>query len=664
MTPEKASQLITALRIQLSEMNREYYKDSNPTLEDATYDEIARQLKELEELFPQFSSNSSATKIVGDDTTGEFEKVVHATPMLSLDNLFDEADLAAWLTRLDKDLEGEEHKIVGELKIDGLAISIIYRNGELDKVITRGDGSIGENIAANAMTISTLPHSLPNKIDIEFRGEAFFPKKKFEEYNKNRLEKGLPAYKNPRNAASGGLRMKDSSQVAMLGLSVFIYDVIGGNALPTHMENLGLIKGMGLPVTKEYRILRTKAEILDFCKDSEKARNSFDFEIDGAVLKVNSHRQRNLLGFRQKSPVWANAWKFTAERKLSRLLGVENSIGRTGALTPVANLEPVVVAGTEVRRATMHNYDFVSKLDICIGDYVFIEKGGDIIPKIISVDFTKRENENERLLPPETCPSCNTDLLHINGLTEIRCPNTECPAKLLESLKHFVSRQTMDIRGLGEGILIHLINEKMIRNACDIYALHDKAEDLKKLESMGDRLVEKLLSAIEESKTRPLSNFIHALGIPHFGRRYSQQLASLCEKTTDFMNFDRETLMRLPGFNSTIVEGYLAWISNLANRNRIDDFISMGVTPINIKSAKESLNKSVVITGNLSLKRNEWKRKLEEAGFKVIASVSSKTDYLLAGKEPGSKFAKAGKLGIKILDETEMNKLLDSFSEK
>ncbi len=661
MTPQQAKQLIDDLSTKISNFNQEYYELGESGIDDDEYDLLINQLSDLEKKYPEFASSESPTNRVGGQPTELFENVRHHHAMLSLSNLYNKQDLLDWVKRVQTGLDKELIQAVCEVKIDGFAISIIYKDGIYFQAITRGNGEVGDDVTQNVKTIRNLPLQLGESVTLELRGEIFLTKQRFEQINQQKSKSGTQEFKNPRNAAAGTIRMKNQKEVAQRGLDILIYVVVAGQPGENHSNNLDYLKKLGLPVNPYRQSCNSSEEILNFCNQWQRDKESLPFDIDGVVIKLENLPERDLLGFTAKSPRWATAWKFKAEKVRSKILSVENSIGRTGTLTPVANLVPVQLLGTEVKRATLHNYDQISKLDIHIGDTVFVEKGGDIIPKIVGVDYSERIDSTIPLLPPDNCPECNSSLVKPEGEVDLRCENEFCPAILQGNLEHFVAKKGMDIQFLGNANIQLFIKNGLIQNIVDIFHLSENRETLLAMEGFGEKSVDNLLQAIEESKKTPINQFIFALGIRHIGEKASKIIAGIVKTLDDFIKLDQETLETLPDFGPIMIDSLLKWLSKETNLATIQKLKEAEVKPEPVVQDENQpfSGKTIVLTGTLTSPRNQWKMRLERAGFNVSSSISKKTDFLLAGEKAGSKLKKAKELGVEIVSEDEIAKLLE-----
>ncbi|MBU2643487.1 NAD-dependent DNA ligase LigA [bacterium] len=661
MDPSQAQRLITELTEKINHYNDQYYLESQSSIDDNEYDILLEQLIQLETQFPQFLSLKSPSQRVGGKPAADLAAVKHAHAMLSLSNLYALADLDSWVDSVVSRLSENQPLFGCEVKIDGIAISLIYRNGLLSQAITRGDGETGDDVTQNTRTIRSLPLELPQPLNLELRGEIFLPRQRFELINQQRHKEGLPLFKNPRNAAAGTIRIKDSKLVSQRGLDVLIYDIVAGQIGQRHSKNLDFLADLGLPVNFHRTNCSTVKEIYAFCMHWEKAKSELPFDIDGVVIKIDDLEQRRALGVTAKSPRWATAWKFKAEKAKSRLISIENAIGRTGTLTPVANLEPVELMGTEVKRATLHNYDQIARLGIHTNDTLIVEKGGDIIPKIVGIDFTQRQQNAKPILPPENCPICGSRLSRLAEEVDLHCDNLSCPAITEGSLEHFISKKAMDIQSFGQAMIRLFIQKGLVGEIPDIYLLHEKRDTLIALEGLGEKSVENLLEAIELSKTRPLNNFIYALGIRHIGEKAAKSIAAKTGSIPRFLDLTDKDLDSVPDFGPIMISSILSWIRNPDHVQMVETLMRLGLNPepLEIADGLPFANQRIVITGTLSQPRETWKKRLESVGFQVSSAISGKTSYLLVGKDAGSKLEKASKLNVPILSESEMESLLD-----
>lgn len=655
-----AKQLIQDLSEKINFFNDQYYQKGESHMDDSEFDILMEQLIALEQQFPEYKKTDSPSHKVGGKAVESFSTVRHSQPMLSLSNLYTPQDLQDWLNSLESKLPGEKISYVCEIKIDGVAISLIYRDGVLVQAITRGDGENGDEVTANVRTIKSLPLGIDTKEELILRGEVFLTQSRFKQLNLEKEKAGTATLKNPRNATAGTLKMKESKMVAKRGLDILLYDIVSGQPFDQHHQNLEYIASLGIPMNKFHRQCESFKEVMEFCNEWQEKKTDHPFDIDGVVIKVDDLLQREKLGFTAKSPRWAMAWKFKAPKVKSRLLSIENSIGRTGILTPVANLEPVELLGTVVKRASLHNYDQIDRLGIHQDDIVFVEKGGEIIPKIVGVDFTSRSLDSKPFEKPTICPVCESPLKKNQEDVDLFCDNRECPAIIQGKLEHFVSKKGTNIQSLGSAIIEIFIREKVITRLPDIYKLESDQTKIMNLEGFGEKSVDKLLQSIEESKKVPMQQFIFALGIHHIGEKAAKTIAYQIKNLEDFLNFSQEELEKLSDFGPIMVRSTLNWIKDPFNIAMINELIELGLTPTPLEKSENQtfVGKTVVITGTLTTPRTEWKNKLEQLGFKVTSSVSKKTSYLLCGENPGSKQKKALDLGVTVITEEEMDNLI------
>ncbi|QGT98826.1 DNA ligase (NAD(+)) [Candidatus Syntrophocurvum alkaliphilum] len=644
---------INELRQKILEYDYYYYVLDDPLIPDSEYDKLMKELVQLESVNPDLITPDSPTQRVGGKPLEGFETITHRTALLSLDNAFSLADLKDFDKRVRRVVEDIDY--VAEIKIDGVSIALVYENGILQSAATRGDGSIGEDVTSNVRTIKNIPLRLQEPIPrLEIRGEIYMPKKEFVRLNKDKEEKGEKNFANPRNAAAGSLRQLDPQISAQRALAGFFYDIlyIEGLNIDSQIEGLDFLKKMGLSVNPSFKRCANIEDAYEYCQDLLDKRHDLPYEIDGVVIKVNSYSPRELLGQTAKSPRWAIAYKFPAEEKETKLLDVEINVGRTGIIAPTALLEPVSLAGTTVSRASMHNFDLVKEKDIKVGDTVLVHKAGDIIPEIIKPIVEKRTGEEEEITPPEFCPACSSEAQRTEGEVAYKCENINCPARLKESLIFFASKAAMDIGGLGPAVIEQLVEAGLVKNISDLYSL--KEQDLVKLERFGPKSAHNLLNAIEASKQRPLYRLITALGIKHIGAKTASILAENIQHLDEFEKVEVDELTAIPEIGEKMAESIVAFFNEPRNLDLIEKLKKAG---LNIEEEKKSQEGSLsgltfVVTGTLSsLTRPEAIKKIEDKGGKVTGSVSKKTNYLVVGEDPGSKYDKAVKLGITILTE-------------
>lgn len=671
MSESQAAERIKELSDLLNQHNYNYYVLDNPSISDYEFDMLLEELQKLENEFPSMAYSNSPTKRVGGQIIKTFETVVHKYPMLSLANSYSEEDLNDFDTRVKK-LADSEVEYTCELKYDGAAIGITYKNGELFKAVTRGDGTQGDDITQNVKTIRSLPlklHGNDFPDEFEVRGEIFMPKKVFAQLNKEKEEAGEPLLANPRNTASGTLKQQDSKEVAKRKLDCFVYNVLGENlGFQSHFESISTIKNWGFKIPfieKNYfRLCQNIQEVFEFIGYWEKNRHSLDFDIDGVVIKVNNLRQQAEMGFTAKSPRWAIAYKFKAERVSTVLEKITYQVGRTGAITPVANLKPVYLAGTTVKRASLHNADQIEKLDIREGDTVFVEKGGDIIPKIIGVDEQKRKPDSSPTLYIKNCPECNAELVRIEGEANHYCPNElGCPPQIKGKIIHFASRKAMDIEGLGEETIELLYNAGMIRKVEDIFEL--QKEQVIQLERMAEKSADNLISGIEAAKKQPFEKLLFALGIRYVGETVAKKLAYHFKNIDHLIAASEEQLLEAPEIGQIIAQSIRKHFTVESNLQQIEFLKEKGLTfelseEVLINRTDKLKGLSFVISGVFEKhSREEYKEMIEKNGAKNSGSVSSKTSYLLAGEGMGpAKLQKATDLGVKIINEDEFLSML------
>lgn len=647
----------------INEHNYNYYVLDNPRITDAEYDSLIRQLIDLEEQFPELKQQDSPTQRVGGKPAEGFTSVAHLAPMLSLGNAFNEQDLRDFDRRVRNGLKDESVSYVVELKIDGLAVSLIYEQGLLVRGTTRGDGEFGEDITQNLKTIKSIPLRLKKHLELlEVRGEAFMPKKEFARLNGEREEAGEQTFANPRNAAAGSLRQLDSRVTASRSLDAFLYGVgrIDGQEVAGHFEGLSLLKELGFKVNPNIKIFDTIDDVINYCQEWTDKRHTLPYEIDGMVVKVNDLDQQVRLGATSKSPRWAIAFKFPAEEAITEVRDIFVRVGRTGVLTPTAFLAPVKVAGSTISSAVLHNEDIIREKDIRIGDYVVIHKAGDVIPEIIKSLPDKRTGEEKVFSMPGHCPACGTDVVRVQGEVAVRCPNDKCPGRALEGIFHFVSRDAMDIEGLGPSVVSALVQAGLVRDTADLYYLN--FEDLVKLERMGKKSSENLLQSIENSKSNTLAQLIFALGIRLVGARAGKILAKHFGDLDKLKAAEIEELTQIPEIGPKMAESIVSYFRDPDSLELIEKLKNAGVNMVQEQqeAGEQPLaGKLFVLTGTLAkYSRKEAQELIEKLGGKVSSSVSKKTDYVLAGEEAGSKLEKARALGVTVISEDEFGELV------
>ncbi|MGC4378574.1 NAD-dependent DNA ligase LigA [Fictibacillus sp. Mic-4] len=661
MNEEQAKQRIDELRNLLEKYNYEYYVLDKPSVPDSEYDQLMKELIELENNHPGLRDPHSPSVRVGGEPLDFFEKVQHEVPMLSLGNAFNEKDLRDFDRRV-RDGVGNHVSYVAELKIDGLAVSLTYEDGRFVRGATRGDGTTGEDITSNLRTIRSIPLKLNRPLSLEVRGEAFMPKRSFQSLNEHRKQEGQELFANPRNAAAGSLRQLDPKIAASRNLDIFLYGIgkLTGEEVGSHSEGLELLQELGLKTNPEWRRCATIDDVIEFVNGWQEKRPDLPYEIDGIVIKVDSLYQQEELGATAKSPRWAIAYKFPAEEVVTKLEDIELSVGRTGVVTPTAILQPVVVAGTTVKRASLHNEDLIREKDIKLGDFVVVKKAGDIIPEVVNVLVDRRTGEEREFHMPTHCPECESELERLEGEVALRCLNPQCPAQIREGLIHFVSRNAMNIDGLGEKVIAQLFREQLIHDVADLYRL--KKEELLQLERMGEKSVDNLLNAIEKSKENSLERLLFGLGIRHVGAKAAKTIAQTFETMDQLMNASKEELMAIDEVGEKMADSVSVYFSKPEVVELINELKSFNVN-MEYKGPKavraEDVDsyfagKTIVLTGKLTvLTRNEAKEAIERLGGKVTGSVSKNTDLLIAGEDAGSKLAKAQSLGIETWTEQQ-----------
>ncbi|MDC8000348.1 NAD-dependent DNA ligase LigA [Aequorivita todarodis] len=659
-------QQITTLRNELREHNYNYYVLDNPTISDFEFDQKLKQLQELEKAHPEFYDANSPTLRVGGEITKNFETVPHTYRMYSLDNSYSKEDLEDWEKRIEKAVDGKV-EFTCELKYDGASISLTYENGKLKKAITRGDGFQGDDVTANVKTIRSIPLQLkgdyPPLFDI--RGEIVLPFEGFAKMNAERVEAGEEPYRNPRNTASGSLKLQDSAEVAKRPLDCLLYSIVGEKLpIKTQFESLEKARQWGFKVPEAAKLAKNLDEVLEFVNYWDVHRHELPYETDGVVVKVNNLQQQEELGYTAKSPRWAMAYKFKAEQVSTVLNQITYQVGRTGAITPVANLEPVELAGTIVKRASLHNADQIAKLDIREGDTVFVEKGGEIIPKIIGVDFTQRDPSSGPTEYITECPECGTTLVRNDGEAQHYCPNTEgCPPQIIGRVQHFISRKAMDIEGLGGETVALLVNNGLINNYADLYLL--KEEQIIPLERMAQKSAENMIKGIEASKEIPFERVLFALGIRYVGETVAKKLAKHYKTIDALRNASEEELTTVDEIGERIAQSVVSFFASEENIAIIERLKSYGVQ-LEI-SAEKLANQTDTLKGNTfvvsgvftKVSRDELKKLIEDNGGKVSSSISSKTNYVVAGDNMGpSKKTKAESLGVAIISEDDFLQMI------
>ena len=665
------------LRSEIEYHNNLYYNEDNPVISDMEYDFLIRELKELEKNYPEFLGNeedgeSSPTEKIGGIASEKFSKVQHRVPMLSLSNTYNISEIEDFDKRIKKIIwtenvenNSKELEYILELKLDGLSISLIYENGELVQAVTRGDGQVGEDVTENIKEISTVPKKLKENVSLEVRGEIILPISSFNRINQERQDEGEDVFANPRNAASGTIRQLDKTIVAERGLDCYLYYLVNAEnyGIKTHLESIEYIEKLGFKTTKifeKYTDFKKLEEAIDKWHDD---RKKLDYETDGLVIKVNNFSLYEILGYTTKSPRWAIAYKFPAEQVKTKLMDVTFQVGRTGVITPVAELEAVNLSGSVVKRASLHNFDEIRRKDIKIGDNVIVEKAAEIIPQVINVVFDDRTGEEIKIQEPANCPVCNSELAHEEGLVALKCHNPLCPEKVKRQIAYFVSRDAMNISGLGDKIVEKFIELGKIKTIVDIYSLKEYREELENLEKMGQKSVDNLINNIEASKNRDFSKVLYALGIPFVGKFNANLLTKNFKNIENLKNQSIENLLAVKGIGDKVAIAVNTFLNNENNWKIIIDLQNIGLQfAINESDLKEIADnpikgKNFLATGKLQkYKRNDIKDIILSKGGNYLSAVSKNLDFLIAGEKAGSKLEKAEKLGVRVLTEEEFEK--------
>nr|WP_071131210.1 NAD-dependent DNA ligase LigA [Enterococcus timonensis] len=662
MSIQSAKKQVAALKEQLNKWAHEYYVLDQPTVEDFEYDRIYQQLVALEEQFPELVTSDSPTQRVGGKILSNFEKVTHEIPMMSLSDVFSKEEIIAFDARVKKLLNVSQVDYCCELKIDGLAISLRYENGHFVRGATRGNGTIGENITDNLKTVKSIPYILQQPASFEVRGECYMPKASFVALNQTREEEGLAVFANPRNAAAGSLRQLDTKITSKRNLSTFLYTVADFGPLKAESQSAALkeLQTYGLRVNPEFRLVHNVEEIWEYVEEFHEKRTTLPYEIDGIVIKVNSFAQQEQLGYTVKVPRFSTAYKFPPEEVETEILDIEWTVGRTGVLTPTAVMTPVKVAGTTVSRASLHNGDFIQQKDIRLGDHVLIFKAGDIIPEVAKV-FTEKRTTQEPYLLPTNCPVCQSQLVHLDEEVALRCINPMCPAQLAEGLNHFVSRNAMNIDGLGPKIIQQLFEKKLVKDVADLYRL--KVEDFYQLDKVKEKSANNFYTAIQQSKNNSLEHLLFGLGIRHVGAKAAKILAAHFGSLEKIAEADVLEIQQLETIGTTIADSLTAYFAKPEVAILISELKELGVNLNYLGAAASSdsifSGKTIVLTGKLEqFTREDLKQLLESRGAKVTGSVSAKTDFVIAGSDAGSKLVKAQQLDIPVLTEDDFKQQL------
>ncbi len=663
MDKDKAAKRLDELREKINEHNYYYHVLDAPRISDTEFDQLMKELMELEERYPELITSDSPSVRIGSKPLTAFAEVEHTVPMLSLDNAFSEEDIAAFYRRLQKSLGIEQFEMVGELKIDGLAVSLYYEEGKFVRGATRGDGQRGEDITANLRTVWSLPLSLREKITAEVRGEVFMPRDGFVRLNKARQQEGLTFFANPRNAAAGSLRQLDPAVAAQRPLDFFAYTMINlsGDGSKSQWKILTNLKALGFKVNEHATLLNSLSDVLEYHQHISELRPQLSYDIDGVVFKVNELVCQEKAGYTSRAPRWAIAYKFMAEEGITRIRDIKVNVGRTGAITPLAELEPLLLSGSIIKRASLHNEDIIRGKDVMIGDTVVIHKAGEVIPEIIRVLPDKRSGREQLFIMPDQCPSCHKEVKRIPGEAALRCLNPACPAQAVERIIHFASRRGMDISGLGEALAAQLYHSGLVEDVGDLYAL--TLDKLAGLERMGEKSANNLLAALEQSKTNPLRRLLYALGIRFVGERTARLLAANFGSMSRLAAATYEEVIAIKDMGPQIAFSQ----QDFFQREETQIIIKkLKIAGVNFQEKREDVKESnlkgnrFVLTGTLQrYSREQAKEAIEQRGGQVLSSVSKNVDYLIAGEKAGSKLIKAKELGITVLKEEDLEKLLN-----
>ena len=675
--PGKLGKEIEELRELIREHDHKYYVLAEPSISDAEYDKLIKKLEKLEAENPHLITPDSPTQRVGKDLTKNFKAATHKVPMLSLANTYSEDELIDFDRRVREALpENEKIEYVVELKIDGASVSLNYSDSHLKTAATRGDGFVGEEITANVKTIKSVPlklnhlKSIPFALkDFEARGEIYMNLADFYNLNKEREKKGEKLFANPRNSSAGTLKLQDPQIVAQRPLNIFLYSLISTEEeLESQIQNLEILRKLGFRVNPEVKLCNNIDEVISVCREFEKKRDKLDYEVDGAVIKVNSIAQQNILGSIAKSPRWAVAFKFKAKQAVTQLNNITWQVGRTGAITPVAELEPVLLAGSTISRATLHNFDEITRKDIREGDKVIIEKGGDVIPKIVSVVLSERPSNSKGTKPPTKCPVCGSQIFKPEEEVAYYCENSECPAQVKGRIEHFSSRGAMDIEGLGEALINLFVDLDYLKTYDQIYDLKEKRNELVEIERLGEKSIDNLLSAIEESKKQPFAKVLFSLGIRYVGSGAAKKLADHFASIDEMINASAEEISSIheigPSISSS-VKNFFGDKHNLKVIQRLKEHNLNFISELKVARQTPFMGKTFVLTGTLSkFSREGAEEKISNFGGKTVSSVSKETDFVLVGENAGSKLTKAQALGVKIINENEFEKMLEEAEVK
>ncbi len=655
-------QRINELYALIRKYDAAYYGHNRSLVPDKEYDDLYRELAELEKKYPHLADPHSPTQRIGIDLTKEFVKVEHNVAMMSIDNTYSSDELCQWIERTRKNIDSEDIAFICELKLDGVACAVKYNNGKLLQAVTRGNGTIGDDITANARTIRSLPLVVDFTDSFEIRGEIYMTFENFRLLNESLIEEGQQPLQNPRNTAAGTIKLLDPREVSKRRLSFSAHFLLSESNSSQHSKNLSLIENLGIPTVIHSEPLHSPDEIISFCEKWKDKKNKLPYPADGIVIKVDKIDQQKVLGTTAKSPRWVIAYKYQPETSETEVLSIDAQVGRTGVITPVARLKPVLLAGSTIRNATLHNYDEIARLNINVGDIVEIEKSGEIIPKVIRVISSSDRAGKASFIPPTHCPSCQSKLIRIQGEVALRCINTSCPAQIFASLNHFVSREAMNIDGFGPALIEQLIARHIISTPADIFSL--SVEALAGLERMGTKSATNIVNAVNKAKSNPLDKLIHGLGIRMIGAQAAKVFASAVDDISDLQKMSKEELSSLDTIGPNMAESIRMYFDRKKNVELIDKLRQAGV---NCKGNKDRESKAplplsgktFVLTGTLdNFTRDEARERIEKLGGKVSSSVSKKTFAVIAGKDPGSKLSKAEELGIQILNENEFSEML------
>lgn len=666
---KEAKELMEVIIEKLDYHSNLYYNEDNPEISDYDYDRIMKSLIYLEESFPKLKKADSPSSRVGGAVLSKFESYTHKNPMLSLSNVFSESEIRDFDKRVRSNCSGEVQYVV-EFKIDGLSVGLTYEDGYLSVGATRGDGYIGENVTENIKTIKSIPIKIDEKRELIARGEVYISKESFEKINNYQEEHELATYANPRNLAAGSLRQLDSKLTAKRPLDIFIFNLenIEDLGLEYHSQSFEYMKSLGFTVSEDYKVCKKIDDVIEHINYWTEHREELGFDIDGMVIKVDSIEQREELGFTAKSPRWATAFKFPAEKKKTKLKDIEVEVGRTGTITPTAILEPVRLAGTTVARATLHNEDYINERDIRIGDMVIVQKAGEIIPQVVEVSKEDRTGEEKIFTMPTTCPVCGEETVRIEGESAVKCINISCPAQIRRGIIHFVSRDAMDIDGMGESIITMLLDKKIIEKMEDLYYMNP--EELIPIKGMGEKSVENLMNSLEKSKSNELWRLINGLGIKFVGVKGAKQLAASYNNLDEIMNSKKEELVNIEDFGEVMSDSVVKFFQENKNIETIEKLRQAGLNFEANHNKYDDIAKifdkmKIVLTGTLpTMKRNEAKELIEARGGKATSSVSKSTSFVLAGEEAGSKLEKAEKLGVNVIDEDTFKSMLDMNTQE